>query len=389
MGYQNGTPNFSWNVDPAAIECKAAASRCIVVLMPSEHVRLGELLVEAQAITREQLAEILELQKQDGRRLGTLMVESGFVTEVQVTQILSQQLSVPWVSLYHIDFSRQLLDLVPRELADQYGLVPIFVRRVRGLGNTLYIAMDDPSDEVAIEAVKHYSGLPVRCMIAPPSDIRGAIRAYYHKDEERGPTSLPPPEPLVPKAPRVSVKPAPEIAESGTAASVQSLPVANGVAGVAGSQAPAATPAPEVNWAQAPGAMPQSDSAIVVSTTSDVAEPVSESSQHVPAREHSMPTPKRGTAHRRVTLTLLDGTKVTLPGRPAKKEGSVTHSEPEMSLTARDIVQALRAKMHGQNATEVLGEHDRWEGLFVALLSVLLKKHLIADWEFIDELKRL
>ena len=60
-----------------------------------------------------------------------------------------------------------------------------------------------------------------------------------------------------------------------------------------------------------------------------------------------------------------------------------------MSLTARDIVQALRAKLHGQNATEVLGEHDRWEGLFVALLSVLLKKQLIADWEFIDELKRL
>ena len=125
------------------IECKANASRCIVKLMPSARVRLGELLVEAQVITREQLAEMLEFQKQDGRRLGTLMVESGLVTEVQVTQVLSQQLSIPWVSLYHIDFSRQLLDLVPREVAEQYGLVPIFVRRVRGLGNALYIAMDD------------------------------------------------------------------------------------------------------------------------------------------------------------------------------------------------------------------------------------------------------
>lgn len=155
--------------------------------MPSVHVRLGELLVEGQVITREQLAEMLELQKQDGRRLGTLMVETGLVTEVQVTQIISQQLSVPWVSLYHIDFSRQLLDLVPRKVAEQYGLVPIFVRKVRGLGNTLYIAMDDPSDEAAIEAVRQYSGLPVRCMIAPPSDIRGAIRAYYETGEGRAP----------------------------------------------------------------------------------------------------------------------------------------------------------------------------------------------------------
>ena len=195
--------------------------------MPSARVRLGELLVEAQVITREQLEEVLELQKTDGRRLGTLMVESGLVTEVQVTQILSQQLSIPWVSLYHIDFSRQLLDLVPKEVAEQYGLVPIFVRRVRGLGNTLYIAMDDPSDEAAIAAVQHYSGLPVRCMIAPPNDIRGAIRAYYQKGDELEPTSLPPPEPMVPKAPRVLVKPAPD--ETPSSPLVASAPAASDV----------------------------------------------------------------------------------------------------------------------------------------------------------------
>ena len=30
----------------------------------------------------------------------------------------------------------------------------------------------------------------------------------------------------------------------------------------------------------------------------------------------------------------------------------------------------------------------RWESLFAALLSLMLKKHLIADWEFVDELKK-
>ncbi len=81
--------------------------------MANQRVRLGELLVAAQIITRDQLEEALELQKRDGRRLGKLLVQAGLVTETQVTQILSQQLSLPWVSLYHIDFSRQLLDLVP------------------------------------------------------------------------------------------------------------------------------------------------------------------------------------------------------------------------------------------------------------------------------------
>src|SRR5688572_32381442 len=124
--------------------------------MATARVRLGELLVEAHIVTREQLEDALALQKKDGRRIGTLLVEGGLVTETQVTQILSQQLSVPWVSLYHIDFSRQLLDLVPEALAEKHCLVPIFVRRVRGLGETLYIAMDDPMDEAAQKAVSEF-----------------------------------------------------------------------------------------------------------------------------------------------------------------------------------------------------------------------------------------
>src|SRR5947199_10477153 len=112
--------------------------------MVTARVRLGELLVEANIITREQLEDTLALQKRDGRRIGTLLVEAGLVTETQVTQILSQQLSVPWVSLYHIDFSRQLLNLVSHQLAEKYCLVPLFVRRVRGLGATLYGGMDAP-----------------------------------------------------------------------------------------------------------------------------------------------------------------------------------------------------------------------------------------------------
>ncbi|MEI9948098.1 MAG: hypothetical protein WDO74_03765 [Pseudomonadota bacterium] len=78
-----------------------------------------------------------------------------------------------------MDFSRQLLNLVSHQLAEKYCLVPIFVRRVRGLGETLYVAMDDPSDEAAQREVGQWAGLPVRAMIAPPTDIRSAIRVYY------------------------------------------------------------------------------------------------------------------------------------------------------------------------------------------------------------------
>ena len=147
--------------------------------MEPARLRLGELLVDARIITREQLEQVLDLQKNDGRRLGTLLVEQELVNETQLTQIFSQQLSVPWVSLYHVDFSKRLLGLVPAHVANKYCLVPIYVRHVRGQGDTLYVAMDDPTNLEALRECASWSGLPTRAMIASPGDIRRTIEIYY------------------------------------------------------------------------------------------------------------------------------------------------------------------------------------------------------------------
>jgi type IV pilus assembly protein PilB len=339
--------------------------------MVTARVRLGELLVEAQIITREQLDDALALQKRDGRRIGTLLIEAGLVSETQVTQILSQQLSVPWVSLYHIEFSRQLLNLVTQELAERYCLVPIFVRRVRGLGQTLYVAMDDPSDEKAHGEVSQFSGLPVRAMIAPPTDIRSAIRAYYGAGQDASSLSEAMAEADAVRASterqnRRSSLPAPAAQDVAVAAQPDPAPVA---------LAAAAAPAPKVD-----------------------SQPLEDSGPEIEVSEIPMPRRGKGKGPRMVTLTLLDGTKVNLPAKsaPAKKRlpSDPPVKEPpnaaaaEGQLTARDLVAALRALSHGADATEILGENVRWEALFSALLSLMLKKHVIADWEFVEEYKK-
>lgn len=330
--------------------------------MVTARVRLGELLVEAQIITRQQLEEALSLQERDGRRIGTLLVEAGLVSETQVTQILSQQLSVPWVSLYHIDFSRQLLNLVNEDLADRFCLVPIFVRKVRGLGQTLYVAMDDPSDEKAQTEVSQFSGLPVRAMIAPPTDIRSAIRVYYGAGKETSSLSEAVAEVEADRISQLALEPAPTPSKDRPP-----LPKA----------APVAAEAPPPR--------------IAAASSGDGPD----SGPHIEA--HEIPLPSRGQSQRMVTLTLLDGTKVSLPAKsPAAKAQRLPSDPPARDtspsagegLTARDLAAALRAVSHGADASEVLGENVRWEALFSALLSLMLKKHLIADWEFVEEYRK-
>ena len=90
-----------------------------------------------------------------------------------------------------------------------------------------------------------------------------------------------------------------------------------------------------------------------------------------------------------LTLTLLDGTQVSLPARSRSTGDAGSRPGADGSLSAQDLIAALRALSHGADASEILGDHVRWEAMFATLLSVLLKKHLIMDAEFIEEYKKI
>jgi len=298
-------------------------------------VLLGELLVESKVITAEQLGEVLGSPREAGKKLGQVLLERRWITEAQLTQTLSLQLSVPWVSLYHIDFSRQLLNRLSREVAEKYCLIPIFVRHVKGQGETLYVAMDDPTNESALQEVSRLAGLPTRPMIASASDIRSAIRVYYGE-----PTGSAP---------------------------VLEVPVAQ-----ARAAPPAAPPTPPEGSPPSP-TRPSPPPTVIAGGAGGGRNPP-------PARAEEAEPGRR--KPRMVNLTLLDGTTISLPAK--KKEAP--HAE---GLTARDFVSALRATANGADASDILGDQVRWEPVVAALLSILLRKGLIADWEFVEELRKI
>ncbi len=337
--------------------------------------RIGELLVEAGVLSQSQLEQALFAQRKDGRKLGQLLIELGLVSEIQLTQTLSRQLSVPWVSLYHVDFSRSLLNLVARDAAEKYCLVPIFVRRVRKQGETLYVAMDDPTNDAAIEDVARAAALPVKPMIACPSDIRAAIRVYYLGETAAPPVaagSAPAVQPVAPPAPApasLGPRPAPPPPPDRPATPTEARP---------------AEPPARLKMASVPDAKEASpEGAGPASTGASEGEPRALLKRMRP---------------RMISLTLLDGTSISIPAPGAKPAGppeggakpAAAGTEPTVSdqLTARDLVSALRAVSHGVDASEILGTEPRWEALFSALLSILLRKGIIADWEFIEEFRK-
>jgi type IV pilus assembly protein PilB len=143
--------------------------------------RIGELLRLAGLISEAQLAAALEQHLQSGTRIGEVLVALGFLSELQLTQILSNQLSVAWVSLPHVEFTEELLILVPPDVAEQHTLIPVHFRVDHHKQKILYVAMDDPTDVAAMEQVARITGMHVRPLIAPPSEIRRQIQVRYRE----------------------------------------------------------------------------------------------------------------------------------------------------------------------------------------------------------------
>lgn len=278
-------------------------------------MRIGDMLVACGFAKPGDIEEALVRQKETGRRLGEELVASGVVSEVQLTQTLSNQLSIPWVSLQHVEFSRELLSLIPAEMAEALGAIPIYFRRIVGEGKTLFVAMAEPTDRDALVRLSAAAGLPVRPMVAPVSDIRRAINVYY-----LGRRSMPPPP--------MQSEPTPET--------------------------PSEMPEREGNPESAP--------------------PEKIPPESMPPAQLPKPNPSRF-----VTLTLLDGTTVRLPRR-----GPADTEKIETTLTTSDLVRALLARAQGKEVGGVLGEDAKWETLMATLLSLLIRKGLVADWEFVE-----
>ena len=136
--------------------------------------QLGEILVERGLITKDQLKEALDIQKQDGGLLGEILVRLDFAKEEEITQALTTQFGFPYLPLDSYEIEPEVIKLVPENVARQYWLVPI-----DRIGNTLTVAMADPLNTHAIEDVEFITKCKVQPFVTTATNIKEAIENYY------------------------------------------------------------------------------------------------------------------------------------------------------------------------------------------------------------------
>src|SRR3989454_1669936 len=136
--------------------------------------RLGDLLVAEGLVKQEELQRALAEQKGTTEKLGSVLVRLKLVNEEQLTAFLSRQYGIPSITLSQLDIDPGILRLVPPQIAKKYEVLP-----VKRPANTLTLAMADPTNVFALDAVSFMTNLQVLPVVASQASIRRAIERNY------------------------------------------------------------------------------------------------------------------------------------------------------------------------------------------------------------------
>jgi type IV pilus assembly protein PilB len=142
--------------------------------VPRAGTALGEVLLERQLITREQLTLAIEHHRNSERRLGQVLIDLGFTTPDAVLGALSLQLGVAATRLNGFTVSPAAVQALPEKVARKHMAVPL-----QKLGTMLQVAIASPTDLAALDDLRFASGCQIQTLVALEDEITAALDRFY------------------------------------------------------------------------------------------------------------------------------------------------------------------------------------------------------------------
>jgi len=138
--------------------------------------RLGDLLLDAGLITKDQLDRVLLIQRRTNRRIGEIVVDEGLAEERDILELLKAQIGIERVELEKLTIDPEIPKLITESMARRYNLIPIRLE-----GGRIIVAMDDPLNILAMDDVRIATGMEVEAVIATRAEIVDAIDQFYRQ----------------------------------------------------------------------------------------------------------------------------------------------------------------------------------------------------------------
>lgn len=140
--------------------------------------KIGELLLQEGLISKEQLDRALNEQHQTGERIGGVLLKLGFVSEEMLTEFIAKQYSAPQVNIAKLTVPKDVLGLIPLDIAAKYQAVPFGV-----MGTTVNVAMADPGNLFVIDDMRFLTRKNIQVHVASEPAIKKLLSQFYAPDD--------------------------------------------------------------------------------------------------------------------------------------------------------------------------------------------------------------
>ncbi len=144
-----------------------------------EKIRLGEILVQQNLISADDLNKSLEEQKRTGRKLGRIFVDRGYVTEIQISEAMARQLKIPFIDIKLFNTKTEIINKLPEAQARRFRCAVLEDR-----GTTYLVGMVDPTDFFAYDEIVRLLRKDIEIAVIQEGSLLQLIDLSYRRTDE-------------------------------------------------------------------------------------------------------------------------------------------------------------------------------------------------------------
>jgi len=133
---------------------------------------LRQILIESGLVTDKQLNEIAG--ENGNTELGQLLVEQEVITAQELAMVIGLQLNIPRINLNTYQIQTEALRMIPETMARKYIVIPLAI-----YDNTLQVAMAEADNVLIIEELAARTQMRIEPAVATADEIQEAIDRNY------------------------------------------------------------------------------------------------------------------------------------------------------------------------------------------------------------------
>ncbi len=144
----------------------------------AQRENIGAILVREGLVTDDDLQVARGIQAETGEALTRVLVDESMIDETKLVRVLAEHMGIEYVNLADVTVDPTAALLIPETLARRYSVIPYGFD-----GDSLLIAMADPSNVLVIDDIRAITGMQVVSRISTRSDILDAVRRMGAYDD--------------------------------------------------------------------------------------------------------------------------------------------------------------------------------------------------------------